>query len=132
MHIGARHAKNPAGRRKHSPIHTSPQFLIVHLKRLILGMKIQNHTPFETTLEMEPYMAPGHATSQKMKLFGVISHQGTKEHGHYVAITKSGNEWILHNDANNSDNTNTPTLITGIRIDVQKNGTECRDGEGST
>jgi len=69
-----------------------PTILIVHLKRLILGKKIQNHTPFDTTLEMEPYMAPGHASSHKMKPIGVISHQGTKEHGHYVAITKKGNE----------------------------------------
>jgi len=52
-------------------------------------------------------MAPGHATSQKMKLFGVISHQGTKEHGHYVAITKSGNEWISHNDAITTQTTQT-------------------------
>jgi len=76
-----------------------PTILIVHFKRLILGKKIQNHTPFDTTLEMEPYMAPGHASSQKMELIGVISHQGTREHGHYVAITKRGNEWISHNDA---------------------------------
>jgi len=56
---------------------------------------------------MEPYMAPGHATSQKMKLLGVISHQGTKEHGHYVAITKRGNEWISHNDAITTQTTQT-------------------------
>jgi len=76
-----------------------PTILIVHLKRLILGNKIQNHTPFNTTLEMEPYMTPGHAVSQKMKLIGIISHQGTKEHGHYVAITNRGNEWTSYNDA---------------------------------
>jgi hypothetical protein len=69
------------------------------LKRLILGKKIQNHTPFDTTLEMEPYMAPGHVSSQKMELIGIISHQGTEKHGHYVAITKRGNGWISHNDA---------------------------------
>jgi hypothetical protein len=34
-----------------------------------------------------------------MKLIGVISHQGTKEHGHYVAITNKGNEWTSYNDA---------------------------------
>jgi len=76
-----------------------PTILIVHLKRLILGKKIQNHTPFDTTLEMEPYMTPGHAVSQKMKLIGIISHQETKEHGHYVAITNRGNEWTSYNDA---------------------------------
>jgi len=34
-----------------------------------------------------------------MKLIGMISHQGTKKHGHYVAVTKKGEDWILHNDA---------------------------------
>jgi len=77
----------------------NPSILIVHLRRLILGKKIQNHTPFDTALEMEPYMALGHASSQKMDLIGIISHQGTKEHGHYVAITKRGNEWTSCNDA---------------------------------
>jgi len=31
-----------------------PTILIVHLKRLILGKKIQTHIPFDTVLEMEP------------------------------------------------------------------------------
>jgi len=31
-------------------LHT-PTILIVHLKRLILGKKIQNHNPFDTTLD---------------------------------------------------------------------------------
>jgi len=44
-------------------------------------------------------MAPGHALTQKMKLIGIISHQGTKDHGHYVAITNRGNEWTSYNDA---------------------------------
>ena len=48
---------------------------------------------------MQPYMALGHASSQKMNLIGVISHQGTKEHGHYVAITNRGNDWTSYNDA---------------------------------
>jgi ubiquitin carboxyl-terminal hydrolase 36/42 len=82
-----------------------PTILIVHLKRLILGKKIQNHTPFDTTLEMEPYMAPGQGSAQKMELIGMISHQGTEKHGHYVAITKKGKEWILHNDASTTQTT---------------------------
>jgi len=75
-----------------------PAILIVYLKKLIWGKKIQNHIPFNTALEMEPYMAPGHALTQKMKLIGIISHQGTKDHGHYVAITNRGNEWTSYND----------------------------------
>jgi len=34
-----------------------------------------------------------------MKLIGIISHQGTKDQGHFVAITKRGNEWTSYNDA---------------------------------
>jgi len=44
-------------------------------------------------------MAPGQALPQKMKLMGIMSHQGTKDRGHYVAITNRGNEWTLYNDA---------------------------------
>jgi len=64
-----------------------------------LGKKIPTDILFDTVLEMEPYPAPGQALSQKMKLIGIISHQGTKDQGHYVAITKRGNEWISYNDA---------------------------------
>jgi len=38
----------------------TPTIFIVHLKKLILGKKIQNHIPFDTTLDLEPYMTPGH------------------------------------------------------------------------
>jgi len=37
----------------------TPTVLIVHLKRLILGEKFQNHIPFDTTLDLEPYMSQG-------------------------------------------------------------------------
>ena len=84
---------------KNTLIHTHSTILIVHLKRLILGEKIQNHTPFDTTLEMDPFMAPGLRSAQKMKLIGMISHQGSEKHGHYVAMTKKGEDWILHNDS---------------------------------
>ena len=35
----------------------------------------------------------------------MISHQGSEKHGHYVAITKKGKEWILHNDASTTQTT---------------------------
>ena len=34
-----------------------------------------------------------------MKLIGIISHQGTKDQGHYLAIMNRGNEWTSYNDA---------------------------------
>jgi len=66
----------------------TPTILIVHLKRLILRGKIQNHIPFDITLDLEPYMTPGHLPIQDMKGIGIISHQGTKDNGHYTAMTK--------------------------------------------
>jgi len=66
----------------------TPPILIVHLKRLILGEKIQNHIPFDITLDLEPYMTPGHSPIQDMKLIGIISHHVTKDNGHYTAMTK--------------------------------------------
>jgi len=52
----------------------TPTILIIHLKRLILGKKIQNHIPFDTTLDLEPCMTPGHSPTHDMKLVGIISH----------------------------------------------------------
>jgi len=69
-----------------------PTTLIIHLKRLILGRKIQDHVPFDTILDMKPYLAPGPSSTLSMELIGIITHQGTKEQGHYVAITRKGNE----------------------------------------
>jgi len=68
------------------------------LKRLILGEKIQKHIPFDITLNLEPYMTPGYLPIQDMKLIGIISHQGTKDNGHYTAMTKKEDEWTLYND----------------------------------
>ena len=55
--------------------------------------------PFDMVLEMKHYLAPGQASPQTMELIGIISHQGTKDQGHYVAIKKRGNGWTSHNDA---------------------------------
>ena len=77
----------------------TPTILIVHLKRLILGEKIQNHIPFDTALDLEPDMTPGHSSTQDMKLIGIISHLGTKDNGHYTAMTNREDKWTLYNDA---------------------------------
>jgi len=54
-----------------------------------------------------------------MKLMGIISHQGTKDHGHYIAMTNRGDEWTSYNDAiNYPNNTDTPTPNTGIHIAI--------------
>ena len=77
----------------------TPTILIVHLERLTLGKKIQQHITFDITLNLEPYMTPGYPAIQDMKLIGIISHQGTKDNGHCTAMTKKKDEWSLYNDA---------------------------------
>jgi len=77
----------------------TPTILIKYSKRLILGKKIQTHTSFDTTLDLEPYMTPRPPQPHDMKLVGIISHHGTKDNGHYTAITRRGDEWTLFNDA---------------------------------
>ena len=72
-----------------------PTMLIIHLKRLILGKKIQTHISFDTTLDFEPYMTPEHSPPHDMKLVGIISHHGTKDNGHYTAMTRQEDKWTL-------------------------------------
>jgi len=80
-------------------LHTHPYNLNSPLKKIDPGKKIQNHIPFDTTLDLEPYTMPGHSLTHDMKLVGLISHQGTKDNGHYTAITKREDKWTLYNDA---------------------------------
>jgi len=77
----------------------APTVLIIHLKRLILGRKIQVHVPFDMILEMKPFLVPGPISTLRMELIGIVTHQGTKDQGHYVAITKRGNKWFSYSDA---------------------------------
>jgi len=77
----------------------TPTILIIHSERLILRKKIQTHISFDTTLDLEPYMTPRPPQPRDMKLVGIISHHGTKDNGHYTAITRRGDEWTLLNDA---------------------------------
>ena len=69
-------------------LHSHPYNL--YMQRLILGEKNQTHVPVDTVFDMQPHLAPGQASPQTMALIGIISHQGTKEQGHYVAITYLG------------------------------------------
>jgi len=105
-----------------------PTILIIHLKRLILGREIQTHVPFDTVLDMKPYLAPGQTSTQTMELIGIITHQGTKEQGHYVTISKKGNRWISHNDAIVTQVTVTQLLQTQAYIMIYRK----MDHEGGT
>ena len=44
-------------------------------------------------------MTPRPPQPHDIELVGIISHHGTKDNGHYTAITRRGNEWTLFNDA---------------------------------
>jgi len=55
-----------------------------------------------------------------MELIGIIAHQGTKEQGHYVTITKKGNGWISHNDAVVTQATLTQVLQTQAYIMIYR------------
>jgi len=69
---------------------------------------------------MKPYLTPGQASTQTMKLIGIIAHQGSKEQGHYVTITKKGNKWISHNDAIVTQVTLTQLLQTQAYIMIYR------------
>jgi len=84
---------------KNTLLHTYPYNLNSPSEKIDLGKKIQNHIPFDTTLDLEPYMTPGHSSTQDMNLIGIISHQGTKDNGLYTAMTNREDKWTLYNDA---------------------------------
>ena len=84
--------------------------------------------PFDTVLDMNPYLAPGQTSTQTMELIGIITHQGTKEQGHYVTISKKGNRWISHNDAIVTQVTVTQLLQTQAYIMIYRK----MDHEGGT
>jgi len=44
-------------------------------------------------------MTPRPSQPHDMELVGIISHNGTKDNGHYTAITRRDDKWTLYNDA---------------------------------
>jgi len=55
-----------------------PTILIIHLKRLLPKEKMKNNVPFNTTLDMEPFMTPGLRSAQRMELIGVWCHSESR------------------------------------------------------
>jgi len=110
-------------------LHTHTYNLNNPLKKIDPGeKKIQNHIPFDTTLDLEPYMTPGHSPTHYMKLIGIISHQSTKDNGHYTALTKREDKWTLYNDAITTQTTmkhvhQTQAYILMYRTTEQRTGT---------
>jgi len=110
--------------------------LIIHLKRLILGKKLQTHTTSDTTLDLEPYMTLRPTQPRYTELVGIISHHGTKDNGHYTAIMKRRDDWTLFNDASATQIPTKQVLLTQAYILVYRNSdprietmeTEPKDG----
>ena len=103
-----------------------PTILIVHLKRLILpGEKIQNHIPFDTTLEMEPFMAPGLGPAQKNRTdWHDLTRGGRKTWALCRSNKKRETLDTTQRCLNNLNNTSTLTPITGVHFDIQENKTK--------
>jgi len=113
MHSGARHAKNPAGQRKHSPTSNRP------LEKTNPGK--ENPEPHSLRYDFRNGALYGSRTR-------IIPKNGTDRHyltpGDRKTRAPCRNNKkrermdITQRRHNNPDNTNTPTPITGIRIDV--------------
>ena len=60
---------------------------MIHLKRLVLGKKIQHLVGFEEELDLSPYMAVK-GEPLIYELIGVIEHIGSHKEGHYIAFIR--------------------------------------------
>ena len=68
-------------------ISAPPTILMIHLKRLVLGKKIQQLVGFEEELDLNPHMAVK-GEPLIYELIVVIEHIGCHEAGHYIAFTR--------------------------------------------
>jgi len=59
----------------------TPTILIIHLKRMLMEKKIQKHPAFDTTLDIDPYMAQGKDKSPMAHLTGFITNHGQSGSG---------------------------------------------------
>jgi len=76
-------------------------------------------------------MTPGHSPTHDMKMIGIISHQGTKDNGHYTAMTKREDKWTLYNDAITTQTTTKHIHQTQAYILMYRK-TEQRTGMGKS
>jgi len=82
---------------------------MIHLKRLVLGTKIQYLVGFEEELDLSPPMAvKGEPLIYEAvkgepliyELIGVIDHIGSHKEGHYIAFTREEEAWNRCDDTN--------------------------------
>jgi len=72
---------------------------MIHLKRLVLGRKIQHLVGFEEELDLNPHMAVK-GEPLIYELIGVIEHIGSHKAGHYIAFTRREAAWNRCDDTN--------------------------------
>ena len=96
----------------------TPRALTLHLKRFrTVGRRVHKldaHVPFGATLDLSPFAcstgepvthysewkgSAGGARASRLRLYGVVEHQGTFEGGHYVAFVRLGGSWYQMNDS---------------------------------
>jgi len=83
-----------------SPSISAPlTILMIHLKRLVLGEKIQHLVGFEEKLDFNPHMAVK-GEPLIYELIGVIEHRGSHKAGHYIAFTRGEAAWNRCDDTN--------------------------------
>ena len=82
---------------------------MIHLKRLVLGTKIQYLVGFEEEIDLSPPMAvKGEPLIYEAvkgepliyELIGVIDHIGSHKEGHYIAFTREEEAWNRCDDTN--------------------------------
>jgi len=80
-------------------ISAPPTILMMHLKRLVLGIKIQHLVGFEEELDLSPHMAVK-GEPQIYELIRAIEHIRSHKEGHYVAFTRGEEAWNQCDDTN--------------------------------
>jgi ubiquitin C-terminal hydrolase len=96
--------------KKRSLLHTLPNFMIVHLQRMVFNFdtmeneKINSRLEFPQDLNVFPYSTEGVDQSTAPEdysydLQGIIVHMGTAQAGHYYSFIKDGKRWLEFNDS---------------------------------
>ena len=117
-------AGQPSAERRAQPalkflqVSRTPCALTLHLKRFrTVGRRVHKldvHVPFGAYLDLSPFAcsmgdsvehfsewrgSAGVARASRLRLYGVVEHQGTFEGGHYVAFVRLGGSWYQMNDS---------------------------------
>lgn len=87
-------------RTKRLAIGDLPSALVICLKRFSnTGHKVTRRITFPETLELAALSAYAHQANRPYSLYGVVSHSGSNEGGHYIAYVKnSADKWLKKND----------------------------------